>query len=222
MNVILDLCAGALLVTALLTVWRRSQRGVVRVIAVQGVALAGLVAVVAARTGDANDLLVVALVLLLKGIVLPWLLDRRLASLGALSGVGAPALDDDAPLLNPTATVVFAAVLSIGAYAVVTPLLGDTGDPAVRLTPLGVAVVLIGLLAMSTRGRAISQLVGFLVLDNGIAAVAFFSSGGVPLLVEFASSFDLLLVVVILQVFTVRLKAAFGDTDVRRLKELHD
>ncbi len=217
MTILADLCAAALLITAVLTVWRRSQRGVVRVIAAQGVVLAVLVAVVAAGRQDWSDLLVIALVLGLKGILLPALLARRL---GSLADPETEVIEQEAPLLNPTATLVLSALLAVAAYAVISPLF--TTASLARLTPVGVTMILIGLVAMATRRQAIAQLVGFLLLDNGIAAVAFFSSGGVPVLIEFASSFDLLLVVVILQVFAVRLHRVFGDTDVRRLRELRD
>ncbi|MGV9712165.1 hypothetical protein ACWDTI_16050 [Gordonia sp. NPDC003424] len=220
MIAILEACAGALLVTALLTVWRRSESGAVRVLAAQGAALAVLVAVIGAHHHDRWTVAVVALVVAVKIVALPLLLARALRSSRSADGDTEP--DTDRPLINPTATLVLAAALSVGAYAAIWPLVSDSPDEAIRLTPVGVAVILIGLLAMSTRRKAITMLVGFLVLDNGIAAVAFFSSGGVPLLVEFAATFDVLLVMVILGVFTVRLRDEFGDTDITRLNRLHD
>ena len=48
-------------------------------------------------------------------------------------------------------------------------------------------------------GTRVSQLIGFLVLDNGIATVAFLTAGGVPLVVELGVSLDVLLVVLILR-----------------------
>jgi hydrogenase-4 component E len=63
---------------------------------------------------------------------------------------------------------------------------------------------------------------GFLLLDNGITAVAFLAAAGVPLLVEIGVSFDLLLVVLVLRVLTVRMRSAFGATDLDDLRELHD
>ena len=73
-----------------------------------------------------------------------------------------------------------------------------------------------------TRRRALSQVVGFLLLDNGIAATAFLVTAGVPVIVELAVSMDLLLVVLVLQVLTARLRAAFGDTDLDDLRQLRD
>ena len=88
--------------------------------------------------------------------------------------------------------------------------------------PIGIALVLIGFLLLVTRRRALSQLVGFLLIDNGIAAVAFLTAGGVPLVVELGASLDVLLVVLILQVLRGRMRVKFGDTDLTELTELRD
>ena len=60
------------------------------------------------------------------------------------------------------------------------------------------------------------------MLDNGIAAVAFLIAGGLPLVVELGASLDILLVVLVLQVLTGRIRAEFGDLDLDDLSELRD
>jgi hydrogenase-4 component E len=84
------------------------------------------------------------------------------------------------------------------------------------------AVVLIGFLALITRTRAVSQVVGFLLIDNGITLIAFLTTTGVPLVVELGVSLDVLLAVLVLQVLTGRMRVAFGDTDLDELRELAD
>jgi hydrogenase-4 component E len=59
-------------------------------------------------------------------------------------------------------------------------------------------------------------------MDNGITAVAFLTTSGVPLIVELGVSLDVLLAVLVLQVLTARMRAAFGDTDLDDLRELRD
>ena len=54
----------------------------------------------------------------------------------------------------------------------------DPGPAPGSAVPIGIALVLFGFLVLATRRHAISQLVGFLMLDNGIAAVAFLTAGG--------------------------------------------
>ncbi len=210
---LVGLCTGTLLVTAVLLVWRRSLRASIRLLAVQGVALALLVAVIGAHTRDGHLLAVSLLVLALKGVAIPWVLTRS-----ELSGE----TREDAPLLNPTAALITASLLTVLAYLVSRPIVGTAADAGTRAVPLGIALVLIGFLLLVTRRRALSQLVGFLLIDNGIAAVAFLTSGGVPLVVELGASLDVLLVVLILQVLRGRMRVKFGDTDVTELTELCD
>jgi hydrogenase-4 component E len=73
-----------------------------------------------------------------------------------------------------------------------------------------------------TRRKAVTQVVGFLLLDNGIAVVAFLATAGVPLVVELGVALDVLLAVLILQVLTTRMLAKFGALDLDQLRELHD
>ena len=88
--------------------------------------------------------------------------------------------------------------------------------------PAAFAVVLIALFVMVTRRRAVSQAVGFLMLDNGIAAAAFLFTAGVPLIVELGASLDVLFAVIVIGVLTGRLRGTFGDTDLDELRELRD
>ena len=210
---LVGLCAGLLLVAAVLLVWRRSLRASIRLLAVQGVALAVLVAVIGVYLGDVQLFAVGVLVLGLKGALLPWVLSRS-----ELAGT----TREDAPLLNPTATLIIASLLTTLAYLVTPPVDGPAGSAATHAVPVGIALVLIGFLLLVTRRRALSQLVGFLLIDNGIAAVAFLTAGGVPVVVELGASLDVLLVVLILQVLRGRMQVKFGSTDLTELTELHD
>ena len=97
-------------------------------------------------------------------------------------------------------------------------------DPgaATGAVPAAFAVVLIALFVMVTRRHAISQAAGFLMLDNGIAATAFLLTAGVPLIVEFGASLDVLFAVIVIGVLTGRMRRKFGGADLDALHELHD
>ncbi len=82
--------------------------------------------------------------------------------------------------------------------------------------------MLVGFFALVTRRKAVSQIVGILLVDNGIALVAFLATAGVPLIVELGASLDVLLVVVVLQVLTTQMRARLGSLDLDQLTELHD
>ena len=95
-------------------------------------------------------------------------------------------------------------------------------SPETAAIPIGVAVALIGFFVMAARHKAVTQIVGFVLIDNGIALVAFLATTGVPLVVELGVALDVLLAVLILQVLTTRMRAKFGVMDLDQLQELHD
>ncbi len=205
---------GLLLVTAILQVWRQSLGASLRVLAVQGAALGGLVAVLGVDHGAPEILLVAVLVLAMKAVAIPWALSRTAAATGAVR--------EQSPLVNPTAALLAATALTVLAYVAGRPIVAVAEGPAANAVPVGLALVLIGFLVLLTRRSALSQLIGFVILDNGIAATAFLTSGGVPFVVELGVTLDLLLVVLILRVLTSRLRSAHGGIDLDQLTELRD
>ena len=88
--------------------------------------------------------------------------------------------------------------------------------------PVGFAVVLIAYFGLVVRRNAVVQIVGFLLLENGIAVVALLASAGVSLTVELAAALDLLLAVLVLQVLTTRMRAKYGAFELDHLRELTD
>jgi hydrogenase-4 component E len=212
---LIGLFGGVLLLCAVLIVWRRSISVEVRLLAVQGGALAGLVTVLGVHEGSTELIVVAGIVLTLKAAVLPGMLAQAVARHGA-------ALREETPLINTTTSLIALSLLTMLAFLVSRPLLVLGDGPAIAAVPIGIALVLYGFLVLATRRHAFSQLIGFLVLDNGIGTVAFLTAGGVPLVVELGASLDVLLVVLILQVLTARIRTEFGDADLDDLTELRD
>ena len=105
---------GVLLLTAVLQTWRRSAAGSVRLLVVQGIALATLVAALGISHGDVQLLVVAAVVLLVKAGLLPWALGRT--TTGRLNE-----RDSEA---RPALGLLGATVLTMFAYAVSDPLRG--------------------------------------------------------------------------------------------------
>ena len=207
------LACGALLLTAVLVLWRRELAVIIRVFALQGVALAVVVAVLAVHENSAELWVVAVGVLILRAGVLPYLLRRALVG---------ESQRETRPLVNVSASLLAAAVLTLLAYAVSQPLVALAPSSATQAIPVGMTVVLIGFFVLVTRRRALSQLVGFLLMDNGITAVGFLTTTGVGLVVELGVSLDVLLAVLVLQVLTTRMRETFGDTDLDELRELRD
>jgi hydrogenase-4 component E len=212
---VLDLACGAMLLTAVLVLWLRELAVIVRVFALQGLALAALVGVLAAHERSVELALVAAGVLVLRAGLLPHLLRRALAGAGE-------ARRETRPLVNVPASLLAAAALTMLAYAVSRPLVELAPSPATQAVPVGVTMVLLGFFVLVTRRLALSQVVGFLLMDNGITAVGFLTTSGTGLVVELGVSLDVLLAVLVLQVLTARMRETFGDTDLDELRELRD
>ena len=210
----LELAAGAVLVCAVMTLWRRSVRAIVTMLRLQGISLALVAGVLAAHQHDFWLAATAALVLVVKGVVVPSLLGRIVRD--------DPGRRESSPLVNVPASLVFAAVLIVLSYVVSANITALDPSPATRLVPLGVATVLVGYFMLVTRRRAVSQIVGLLLVDNGIALVTFLLTAGVPLVVELGASLDVLLVVVVLQVLVVNIRHHLGDSELDQLRELHD
>jgi hydrogenase-4 component E len=210
----LTLATGAVLVCAVTILWLSSVRSVIRVIAVQGVAL-GLVAVVLGVHGhDVGLVAAAAVVVAVKGVVIPLLLDRA-------SG-GDAGSRESRPLVNVPASLVASAALIMLAFVTGRGVAAFVGGPAGALVPVGFATLLVGFFVLVARRRPTFQIVGLLMVDNGIALTAFLCTAGFPFLIEMGVSFDVLLGVVVLMVFSQRLRTEFGDIDLDELQELHD
>jgi hydrogenase-4 component E len=187
---------------------------IVRLLGIQGVLVAALAAVLAADQRSPQLWLVAAGLLTLKAVVLPMVLGRAVRS--------AERVREAEPLVNVPASLVAAALLTLLAYAASRPLTTLNPSAATAAIPVGLAMVLLGYFTAATRRNALPQVAGFLVLENGTGVTALLATSGVPLIVELGAALDLLLLVLVLQVLTARLRATFGGTDLDELRELRD
>ena len=114
------------------------------------------------------------------------------------------------PLLSANRTSLAAALLLAVTYGLL-----DQTLPGVGLDmPFGaLALFLIGLLIMITRRQAVLQIIGLIVLENGLYLVGFSMPRGLPIIIEQGIFFDLLIAVVVLGILQRRLRLAFLTKD---------
>lgn len=212
---LVDLAAGGVLLAAVLTVWRRDLPSIVRLLAVQGAALAAIPMIRGWHQQDWELVGVGFAVFAVRAMLLPWLLSRA---------VGAERREqrESTPLVNTSTSLLIATGLVVVAFAVARPVVDLQPNAATDAAPAALAAILIALFVMVTRRHAISQAAGFLMLDNGIAATAFLLTAGVPPIVELGASLDMLFVLIVLGVLTGRLRRTFGGADLDQLQELRD
>ncbi|MGB5111972.1 MAG: hypothetical protein WBO08_10330 [Mycobacterium sp.] len=212
---LIDLAAGAMVLAAVLIVWRRDLASIIRLLAWQGAALAAIPIIRGVHEGDATLVGIGVLIAVLRVVGLPWLLARAL-------GAEERGSREATPLVNTTASLLMTALLTVVAFGVTRPVVNLEPGVTTGAVPGAFAVVLIALFVMVTRRHAISQAAGFLMLDNGIAATAFLLTAGVPVIVEFGASLDVLFAVIVIGVLTGRMRRKFGGADLDALQELHD
>ncbi|MBK8757363.1 MAG: hypothetical protein IPM08_09635 [Actinomycetales bacterium] len=210
---LLATATGALLLTAVLLLWRRSITGAAGLLGVQGLALAAL-SWAAATEGEPHLYALAALLALIKGFVIPALVLRTARRLDAAT--------EGSPVVNPATGMLLAAALTTVAFLVGTPVATATARSTGAAVPVGLAVVLIGFLVLATRREALGQIIAFVVVDNGIGATAVLAAGGLPAVIEVGVLFDVLLVVLVLLILTRRIRRGLAFTDVSRLNELRD
>ncbi|OBY31984.1 hypothetical protein [Mycolicibacter kumamotonensis] len=212
----LDLAAGGVLLAAVLAVWRRDLSVVVRgLLVAQGAALAAIPVIRGVHDHDRALIAVGIGVLAVRAILLPWLLARAL-------GAERQERREATPLVSTAASLLVVTALVVVSFTVAQPVVDLQRNTATNAAPAAIATVLIALYMMATRRHAISQAVGLLMLDNGIAATAFLLTAGVPLIVELGASLDVLFVLIVLGVLTGQLRHAFGGVDLDLLRELRD
>lgn len=116
-------------------------------------------------------------------------------------------------------TVVATAIVFIAAIAVDGAAILPSGA-ASRALPAAVAEVLTGLLLIASRRKSLSMVIGLLVFENGITLAALAMTAGMPFVMELGASFDLLIVLVVVQIHSRRMLATVGTLSTDHLRTL--
>ncbi|MHB0913908.1 MAG: hypothetical protein ACYC2Y_10785 [Armatimonadota bacterium] len=121
--------------------------------------------------------------------------------------------------LNPTLTLI-AGCGALAAGYFLTPSVEGLSPVNPGAAGMAMALLLVGMLLMITRRLAISQMIGFLVLENGIFLYALTQTHGIPLMVEMGVVFDVLVGVMVAGLVIFRLNRSFEHIDVTKLRGL--
>lgn len=178
----------------------------------QSTVLAVLAVLIALFAASMQLLWAALALMLIKGVIIPRVLKRVEVKVGLRRGV--------APYLGvPSALAVCAALAAIAFY-VMGPVARSNPLPTADAIPLAFAGVLIGFFVTVNRRRALTQILGFLMLENSIFLLALLCTYGVPFIVEMGVFLDLLAAVLIMEVFIYRIKENFDSIDLDRLGSL--
>jgi len=209
---LITLLASLMLVFQLLLVVQRMLITNIRLFALQSLLLTVIAAVVAYAYGAWHLLVVAGLTLVGKVIFLPWLLTRLVRRIKIEQEVR--------PFVNMPASMLICGVLTVLASVVARPF---TSLERLGSNTLAVALALLltGFFLMINRRKAITQVLALLTTENGVmlAAIAL-TTYGMPLVVEMAIFFDVIVAVMVLGLLVFRIRESFDSMDVSKLNEL--
>jgi hydrogenase-4 component E len=124
------------------------------------------------------------------------------------------------PFIKNSASILISLVICGFVYFVVFTRLEDISTLMMFAIANGISVVFLGMFLMLSRKKAIAQVIGLLIIENGMFGAALFSVGGMPLIVEIGTFFDLFFAVLIMKVFIERINITFGSIDSTKLTNL--
>lgn len=204
--------AALVLVSAFALLAQSRVVATIKVFAWQGVLLAGGTALVAWNTGETHLYFSALLTLLLKSMFIPWLLVRQARRLGILK-------DFDA-VIRPGVILLAGGALVIFCYGVAQPLGAYAEGSARDAIALSLAVVMLSMLMLVTRRKAITQVVAFMALENGMFFAAITATRGMPMIVELGIAFDVLVAAIIFGIFFFHIRDSIDSLDVDQLNRL--
>jgi hydrogenase-4 component E len=200
------------LIFGLILLWRRGLTAYVTAFAWQSLVISALMGAVAWFGRDPELYWVAALLFLLKVIVIPRLLKRMERRFGAEREL--------APYVNTATSLVVAGLLVLFGYAITRPLVALSQLPTRAGMPLAMGLVLVSLFVVISRKKALTQVVGFLMLENGLTLLAVLGTYGIPLIVELGVFLDVLMGFLVMQIFIYQIHETFESIDVEQLNRL--
>jgi hydrogenase-4 component E len=215
---VLTLSAVALLVSTFGVVVRRSFAGWLSAYRYQSVVLAGATALVAYETGYWEIYVAAVLTLVVKAIVIPRLLVRVTESVKDEFKIEAN------PFVSIRLSLLISALLVALSYGLIRETLGSGNLDvfAAVYLPVSVSLFFIGLFVMVSRRMALNQVVGLLIIENGLFLFTTALTQGVSLIIEVGILADILVGVMISALLLLRMSQTFDSLDMVSLEKLKD
>ena len=207
------LLAGGMVLVSFMMLYQNRILGLLNVFAAHAVVLSLSVAWQAYVQAAPHLFVTAAIALILKAIIIPVALHRMVLHLGVhrdIETVGGIGLT----MLMGIGLVALSMVVMLPAAAEADPIARE--DLALALS-----VILLGLLMMVTRQNAISQIVGFMSLENGLVLAAT-GARGMPLVVEISVAFSVLVAFIVIGVFLFRIRERFDTIDTQALDDFRE
>jgi hydrogenase-4 component E len=206
---IAHLFAGSLVLVSFMLLYQDRMSGLVNTFALHAFVVSLSVAWQAYIQLAPHLYITAAIALVVKAIIIPVALHRIIVRLGihrtieTVVGIGQTMLAG-----------IGLVALSI---LVMLPITAEAGTLAREDLAFSLSVIFFGLLMMISRRNAVSQVIGFMSIENGLILAAT-AAKGMPLVVEISVAFSILVALIVIGIFLFRIRERFDSVDVHALE----
>lgn len=209
---ILQVLGALLLLTTFAVVAVKLLRGAIQMYAAQSFVLALAAFVIAFSTNSSDLYIVGALTIIVKSVAIPWILRNVSHRLHLQREIR--------PYLAIPASLLICGLLTLLAFFASPSVVSAAPFLNEPLLAISIAMVLIGLFVLSTRRHAVAQVIGLLIIENGLFAGAISIAYGMPLIVEFGVLFDILIAVMVMSLLVTLIQRELITSDTADLRRL--
>lgn len=203
-----------LMLTNLIQLGSSRLRVCIHMLAIQGIALSFLPFFLDPQYITGRAILLALPPLILRGVVFPWLLLRVLERVGVRREVE--------PYLGFSFSLLFGVLATAISLHSASRLALPGGSHSPYLAPAAFLAFLVGLFLIVTRRKALSQVLGYLVMENGIYTFGMAVAAHHPWMIELGILLDILVAVFIMGIAMFHINREFDHLDVDRLTSLRD
>ncbi|HBE03353.1 MAG TPA: hydrogenase, partial [Spirochaetia bacterium] len=126
------------------------------------------------------------------------------------------------PLLGFIPSVVLGAAGTAAAFFFYNRFVPQHTDAAAMIIPSAISTIFVGFIILTTRYKAITQVIGYLILENGIFIFSMLLLVAIPMVIEMGMLLDLFVSVFVISIITNHINRAFSSLDTRRKNTLKE
>ena len=204
------LFAGGLVLVSFMLLYQDRMTGLINTFALHALVVSLSVAWQAYIQQAPHLYITAAIALAVKAVVIPLALHRIVVRLGIHRTIE--------PVVGIGLTMLAGIGLVALAIMVMLPVTAQAGTLAREDLAFALSVILLGLLMMVSRRNAVSQVIGFMSIENGLILAAT-GAKGMPLVVEISVAFSILVALIVIGIFLFRIRERFETVDIHLLHE---
>ncbi len=204
------LFAGGLVLVSFMLLYQDRMSGLINIFALHALVVSLSVAWQANIQQAPHLYITAGIALGVKAVVIPQVLHRIIVRLGIHRTIE--------PVVGIGLTMLGGIGLVALSIMVMMPITAEAGTLAREDLAFSLSVILLGLLMMISRRNAVSQVIGFMSIENGLILAAT-GAKGMPLVVEISVAFSILIALIVIGIFLFRIRERFETVDVHLLHE---